>query len=162
MHGCRDAHLSLSLSCILRSLIGQTHPQSVRVKGKARERVLTGAASTRSSVAILKTLTRTTEAPPQASPAPETMRVTQTPLPSSSSCSRASTLLSSSVSQAPQPPPRHPLRLQPQPPHCPHRSLPQRPPPLYLPSLCPRQARFLSSSQERRSTLRGFPLLIHL
>lgn len=146
----------------IRSSVGQTRPQSARGKVRERVRALMGAASMRSSVVILKTLTRTTGAPPQASPAPVTMRATRTRLPNSSSSFRASTLPSSSVNPAPQPPPRHHLHRQPQPPHCPHRSPRQRLPPLYLPSLCPRQARCLLSSQERRCTLKGFPLHIHL
>ena len=146
----------------LRSSVDQTHPQSSRVKARERARALMGAASMRSLVAILRTLTRTTGAPPRASPAPAIMRATRTPLPSSSSSCRASTLQSSCVSQAPQQPPRHLLHLRPQPPHCPHRFPPQRPPSLYLPRSCPRQARCLLSSQERPFILQGFPLHIHL
>lgn len=146
----------------LRSWVGRTRPQNARVKGRERVKALMGVASTRSLVAILKTLIRTTGAPPQASPALVTTKATQTPLPSSNSSCRVSTLQSSSVSQAPQLPPPDHLHLQPQPLHCPHRSPRQRPPLLYLPSLCPRQARCLSSSQEHPYTLKGSPLHIHL
>lgn len=148
---------------IPRSLVDLTRPQSVTVKVREKARAPMGVALTRSSVAILRTLTRTTGAPPPVSPAPETMRATQTPLPSSSSCCRANTLLSSSVNLAPQQPPRDLLHhLRPQHLHCPRRFPPQWPPPLYLPSLCPRRLRCPSSSQERPFTLKGFHLLIHL
>lgn len=143
-----------------RSSPGRIRPLNVTGREKGRARAPMGGASTRSSAAIRKTLTRTTGAPPPASPVPVTMRATRTPRPSSSSSCRASIRRSSSVNRAPQLPPQHLFLPPPQPPLCLRRWRLLPPPPLYL--LSPRPARCLSSRPGRRFTLRGYLLLIRL